>query len=353
MKLIILFHLVQKLSREISKKHKANLPTVVAKAKGLAARGLPANDAPSIEPLLVEHRGFYMSLKSYISLCLKGRLQTIMGKVSLDKFKTLIANCFASIKIKREEIHQLHLDKNALTATNRGIAPSVLIMLFILLGLGDVSFNISLFINLNEIFLIALIIGTVVGIAQMLLAKTCVVAIRDSAAPQHQRVWFIALTLGFAIISVSLGATRYHFLDKTLATNVWVINPFLFAIINLLLVGASGALAYYYWPTNEVMHELLEKDRIDKQIAKKEKEIKRLETQITELEHTKNEVIALHGQLIHDEATLHQQINADFDHAVGTLMSEIIQRRSDGILPACFLIAHEPLEPTESFFSIN
>lgn len=344
------------LNAEISKSHKHIIRTsVLVEAKNYAAKNLPTAGEHTFSPYLTTIRGKYQGLKAHIALSLRGEYQRFAGTATVTTINEKLTIVNDAIKKEAENIRHLVSDKSrvvVMVSRSRYRKPRWLLFLF---GLGECLLNMSCFINIGDILLIAAVVGGIIGLGQVYASKVTALAIREIEDSAKRKKYCIIAFLGFAALSVILGLLRFGILHTSAASMPFLfLNPFTFAAFNMLLIMASALLVYYYFPTKEEMSELEE-------LAEIEKRLKTCSASLTMLEKERNTLLAervlitnLHGQIIHDQQKLFEKVDSLYQEAVGTFKNEIVTKRADGAYPECFKNPDEPLSnPQTEYFKIT
>ncbi len=337
------------LSKILLKKHAKYLFNIGLKAKGYAAKNIPLELELSLEGHIQDIIGFYKGLASMVSQQLMGLYHHKVGKATTLEYTELQRHAHNQKQGHIEAIRQLDLDKATFQKLiTKALQPWVY-PLIVFLGIGESVFNVPAFLGFGDSFIIALFVGTLLGIFQTISAKILVVIIRDIEDPMKQkRMAWIAVG-GAVIISAVLGGLRYVFCTiEDHVSPLWI-NPIVFGILNLLVVVCAAVVAYTYWPDAQSLAAITELNRIEKAIIIEKNALKRLEAKITIYVSEHALLIKLYEQFSHAEQEVLEQVNSHYVEGVGTFKSEFVQRRTTtGTIP-CFSTSLPPLSVTPLF----
>jgi hypothetical protein len=349
--------LVHQLNNEIKKSHQGIIKTsVVLEANNYAKKNLPKPDESSVEPYLNSLRGQYKALKKEISVKLKGKLQQFLGTIGIKPLDEKIQAHAQAIAVEADEIQNLEADKGRLEASCSWPDFKKYSWLLFLFGLAECLLTVSCFISIGDIFIIALIVGIIIGLAQVYSAKTTVLFIREIENPRKQKLYAILALVGFSVFSIVIGTLRYYFAHVGIASSVPItaLNPFTFAAVNLLLVLASALLVYFFYPFK---HELEQLSQIEKIVIEIKKRRGRQQDLIKDYDrHVEKRVEAykVHGEVAHCEKELNEKIDAFYEEAIGKFKHENVTKRTDGAFPECFKQPHIALPAiTDSEFTLS
>lgn len=342
-------NLADTLNKEVTRAHTDIVHSVVlVESKSYAFKNLPAPDELSLLPFLSSIRGKYDALKKNIAVKLKGGYQKFAGAISVATYGEKLTALKESIKKEHDNYNNLVSDKNRVATKNRHTGYKKVKWLLPLFGIAESLLTVSCFLKIGDIMLIAIIVGSTIGLAQIYAAKTTVLAIREIDDTPRRRRYYLIAAIIFTVLSIVLGLVRYYFSSQSSVTAIPLLflNPFTFAACNMLLVLASALIVYYYYPTKTEATELEQLQQIERQIKESEIRQKTLQTEYDTLFAERAAVTSLHGQVMHDEQKLFEKIDSFYQEAVGIFKNENICKRTDGMFPTCFKNPHEPLPNT-------
>jgi len=344
-RLVFVDDLVHHINQEVTKLHQHIQTSVIFEAQSYSNKGLPAPDESSIEPYLTGLIGQYMALKKDVSLKLQGGLQKLFGMASITAMNEKINAVKDAIVKEINSINNLETDKSRMNISTNHTAYKKYAWLLFLFAIAECLLTMSCFLKIGDIVIIALVLGTVIGLAQIYAAKTTTLFIREINEPRKRKSYYRLALIGFTVFSLFLGALRFYFAHQGAAAGIPIIilNPFSFAALNMLLVIASALLVHFYFPSKYEMQELEQVDGINKKINLCAKRKRELELQHEHLLKERVQAIKVHGALAHSEQELFQKIDAFFDEAVGKFKHENVIKRADGTFPICFKQPHVPL----------
>lgn len=335
--------LTQQLNLQITKSHlKIIQSSVLLEARSYAAKGLPKADEAKIDPYLTSIAAQYRALKKEVSVKMKGTLQKFLGIVGITPMDEKITKTSVAITTEADKIKNLESDKDRIQADSRHSGYKKQKWLLILFGLAECLLTISCFLKIGDIILIALVVGAVIGLAQVYAAKTAVLFIREMENPRKRKLYSIIALIGFTIFSLVLGSMRYYFAHTGVASDIpfIILNPFSFAAINMLLVISSALLVYFFFPTKAELEQISHVEAIEDELKKSIKQRNDLIKQHDNLVTEKVKAVKVHGELAHCEKELFEKIDAHFDEAVGKWKNENVTKRTDGAFPECFKHPH-------------
>ncbi len=337
---------VHQLNSDITKSHQTILTTsVLLEARTYADKNLPKPDEPNIDPYLTSISAQYRALMKTVSLTLQGSLQRFLGVTGISPLDEKIKGTNDAISTEAVKIKNLETDKIRIQSNSKRTGYKKYLLLLAFIAVAECLFTVSSFLKLGDIFIIALIVGAMVGVAQVAAARQAVLTIREINNPQKQkRYWIIAL-ICFLVESICLGILRYYLAHRGVASDLPFIalNPLTFAIINMLFIVAAGLIVYFYFPTKAELEQLSHIEEIEKDITKSTKLKGDLIRQHDALVADKVKAVKIHGELAHCEKELFEKIDAFYDHAVGTFKHENVTKRTDGAFPECFKQGHGSL----------
>ena len=338
--------LVNQLNSEINSKHQSILQqSVLHEARSYADKNLPKPDEPFIEPYLTSISAQYKALKKDVSVKLQGSLQRFLGVTGISPIDEKINLTNEGITKETDKLRNLESDKDRTQVNGCNTSYKQHKWLLFLFGIAECFLTISCFLKIGDIFIIALIVGAIIGLAQVYAAKTTVLFIREVENPRKQKLYTIIALISFSLFSLMLGSMRYYFAHAGVASHLPFIflNPFTFAAFNMLLIIASALLVYFFFPTKAELEQITQIEAIEKDIKKSTKQKNQLVCQHDTLVTEKVKAVKIHGELAHCEKELFEKIDAFYDEAVGKFKHENVTKRTDGAFPECFKNAHGTL----------
>lgn len=350
-------NIVRQVEKNLGKVHSAILKSVIFEAASYATKNLPTLDDVSIEPYLTTIRGKYLALKKSVSVQLQAGVQRFLGTVSIASLNESVNNLRAGVGQLKTKITNLETDKNRIDINTSGKAWKHKRFLLLLFGLAEALLNASGFLHLGDIVLIAVIVGLVIGLAQVYGAEMTVLNIREEVNLRKQRIYYWLAFFGFLLFSLVIGSIRYYFAHTGIAADMPFIflNPFTFAVFNMVFVIAAALLVHYFFPSKEEIKLLEQIEDIEAEIKKADVAKAKLEAKLAEEVLKREQVVAISVMLKHDEVKLLEKVGSYFDEAVGSFKHENTTKRSDNTHPECFKFPHEPLggDNNEEFISIT
>lgn len=339
-------NLVKKINEDLNRSHQFLVETsVLPEAKLYAEKNWPAANELSIEPFVTTFKGQYNALKKDVSMRMQGGMQKILGTAAMVALNERINTITEAIRNEINRCKNLNSDRcRIIVHFSKKVYRFQKLLLF-LFGIAESLLNISCFLGLGDIVIIAAIVGTIIGLAQIYAVKTTVLFIREMTDPQKQKLYLKIALAGFTVVSLVLGAIRYYLAHTGTATNMpfVVLNPFTFVTFNMMFVIATALLVFFYFPSKSETNKLEQIEEIDDQIKKINLRREKLEYEHNDLLYKRQEIIKVHGEIIHDEQKLHEKIDLKYDEAIGTFKSENVSKRTDGKFPECFKHPHTPL----------
>ncbi|MEA3427308.1 MAG: hypothetical protein U9R46_13775 [Bacteroidota bacterium] len=334
---------VHQLNSDIKKSHQTIIQTsVLLEARSYADKNLPKPDESNVDPYLTSIGGQYKALKKEVSVKLQGSLQRFLGVTGIAPLDEKIRGTIDAISKESDKIKNLEADKSRIQSNSKRTGYKKFLLILAFIAIAECLFTVSSFLKLGDIFIIALIVGVMVGVAQVAAARQTVLTIREIENPQKQkRYWIIAL-ICFLIESICLGILRYYLAHQGVASDIPFIalNPLTFAVINMLFIVAAGLIVYFYFPTKAEHEQLNHIEEIEKDITQSAKLKGNLIKQYDELVADKVKAVKIHGELVHCEKELFEKIDAFYDEAVGKFKHENVTKRTDGAFPECFKQGH-------------
>lgn len=337
--------LVPKITQELQQRDLHIIQTaVVPEARIYAKNKLPRALDSNIHPYIAKLHALYTALKHETAVKVRGSLQRFTGALNMAHYATKIkatADAILQVQHKRDN---LEIDASRIAAGGRYKAYKRHGWLLYVFGFAESLINLSCFLRIGDIIIVAGVIGIVVGLAQVYAAKMVVLNIREIADPARERRCYLWASLGFFLVSMILGMLRYHFVPVAVVaqTPFYILNPFFFALVNFLFAFAAGLVVHFFYPRKAELQELEQLRSIEQRIKKCDEEIQTLKSEHEHLINEKLAVATIHAQLLHDEARLSQMIDELYKSAVGSFISENLIKREDGVVPACF---SHPLDP--------
>ncbi|MCK9404396.1 MAG: hypothetical protein M0Q26_13480 [Chitinophagaceae bacterium] len=357
-RLIYVDDLVHQLNLEITKTHQQIIQSsVLLEARSFADKNLPAPGESTLDWYLTSIMGQYKSLRSEVSIKLKGTLQRFLGTVGVTPLDEKINATKEAIVKEGDKIKNLETDKDRIQINSRYTGYKKHKWLLVLFALAECLLTISCFLKIGDIVIVALIVGVVIGLAQIYAAKTAVLFIREVENPRLRKRYCIIALTAFTLFSLVLGTMRYYFAHNGVASDIpfIILNPFSFAAINMLLVVASALLVFFFFPTKAELEQISHVEAIEDDIKKSIKQKNLLVQQHDNLINEKVKAVKIHGEVAHCEKELFEKIDAFYDEAVGKFKHENVTKRTDGAFPECFKHPHGilPVASDKEFNLLN
>lgn len=341
-------------NREVDRCHEETINSDVPHlARSLASKNFPRPDEQDMEPFIASITAKYATLKNKAAIKLKGSLQKYLGSIGIGRLTQMIEALKTKINEMRSKLNNLTNDKERIEIENKTVSLKQVWVILAVFGLAEIVYNVSTFISIGDIMIFALILGTIVGLAQILTARSVTLYIREiqDNARRKKYIW-IALA-GFSAFSLMLGMIRYYMIRSHLQSPppFWVINPFCFAIINLILIIGAALIVYRYYPTREQEVQIEQLGKIKKEIKVISKAITKLEEEFDNLTKQKAQALQYHGQIMFDEQKLYEKIDNYYQQAVGAFKNANVMSRTDNEYPVCFrkLLLPPPSPQTDHF----
>jgi len=335
--------LIEKINSYVTKMHKNILITIVLfEARSYANKNLPRDDDESLGPYLDTIRGAYQNLKKEVSVSLQGGVQKTLGAVNVSTSNQKIDKKSKEIEILNVKENHLLTDRGRIHVGHDQLLYGKARFIVGVLSLGDVIWNITAFLKIGDILLLAVAAAIIIGIAQVSAVKTFTLItkeIEDRIKRNRNIIYMTSASSGFSLL---LGLLRYWFMHGANIPFIFI-NPFTFAAINLLFMIATAFVVYYYYPTREELKKINNLKKIDIELEKVKKEQTFLKTELRELLEEREFLAELRLKIQHAEETLHGRTDNLYEEAVGAFKLENTVKRSDGLFPKVFKIQHDPL----------
>lgn len=341
-------------NQEIDRNHEETINTdVLHLARSLASKNFPRPDEQDLNPFVSSITAKYATLKNKAAIKLKGSLQKYLGSIGIGRLTQKIEEVKTKLAEMRNKFNNLMLDRDRIEMVNKTVSLKQVWLILAIFGLAEVVYNVSTFITIGDIVIFALILGVIIGFAQILTAKSVTLYIRDIQDTERRKKYIRIAVAGFATFSVMLGILRYYLLTAHQQTPIpfWALNPFCFAIINMVLIVGAALVVYRYFPTREQEAQLEQLRKINKEIKSTSNVITQLETEHDNLTKQKAQALQFHGQIIFDEQKMYEKIDNYYQQAVGAFRNENVIKRTDNEYPGCFrkLLLPPPSPQTEHF----
>jgi hypothetical protein len=344
-------------NQEIDRSHEKTINSdALYLARSLAVKNFPQAEEEDLSPFVSSITSTYAALKNQAAIRLKGALQKYIGSIGIANLTQKIEVIKAKIAEVKNVITNLLLDKQRIETCNKVVPIRLMWTILTIFGLAEVLFNVSSFTAIGDIFIVALIVGGIIGFAQVFAAKSVTLAIRDTQDPVRQKQYLRFAIIGFCLFSLALGAMRYYLVHTQQTGHIpfWVVNPITFAIINLLLIFGSALVVYRYYPSRNQEAQLELLDKIERDIKKASTELKELETAHDSLLNQKTQALQYHGQVIFDQQKIYEKIDNYYQVAVGVFKNENVTKRSDNLYPKCFRTQlSAPPSPQTDHFTLS
>jgi hypothetical protein len=334
----------------VDKQHQQYLNTVVThESRTFASKDLPNPTEPTISPYTSSIEGAYNGVKNDVALMLRGGIQKSLGSVNLVTANQKIENVNQSIKRERDEKQALICDIDRIMPDYSYSEYKKQRMLLWLFGLGECAWTIAAFLKFGDILLVAIIIGLIIGLAQITVSVRAVQIIKEIRSKAKQRLYFWILFTAFLILSLIMGSIRYYFAHVGTASSMsfLTLNPFTFAAFNMLLISATCLTVYFFYPGKADLKKFGEIAALERIVSRKCKRINALDDFRSSLMNDREMIMELHTRIIHDEKVLHKKIDSCYDEAIGRFKHENVIKRPDGLFPECFKHPHDPLSTSD------
>lgn len=341
-------------NQEIDRSHEETINSdVLHLARSLASKNFPKPDETDIEPFVSSITAKYATLKNKAAIKLKGSLQKYLGSIGISRLTQKIEEVKTKLGERRNKTNNLILDRDRIEMVNKTVLLKQVWLILAVFGVAEVVYNVSTFITIGDIVIFALILGVIIGFAQILTAKSVTLYIRDIQDVSHRKKYIRIAFVGFSTFSLMLGILRFYLLPARQQTPIpiWALNPIIFAVINLVLIVGAALVVYRYYPTREQEAQLEQLRKINKEIKTTSNAVAQLETEQDTLTKQKAQAFLLHGSVIYDELKIYEKIDNYYQQAVGAFKNENVTKRSDNEYPLCFRkqVLPPPSPPTEHF----
>ena len=314
-------------------------------AANYGTQNVPGEQDVSIEPSIESIRGFFMRQNTEIALELQGAVQHEYAAMNINTAKNNVQTLKDEAKRLADEksrdsadMQKIQLSKDKKSQTK--IGPFV----WGLAGCECIGYTLA-FLRLGDNFLLAIVWGVLVGLAQTLGIKTLVIYLRDHLKTQLSTAAKIGIIAFVGLVAWALGMFRY--LSVTGSTNPSTgfssVSFLMFMVITLLLLAVVAGLTYIYSPTEDEMYRISEHNRLEGQNKKRDERIEAIKKEIAEVEAHTHLVSQMHRKVNEAAKDMHKRMQAFFKQAIGEFKLENRIKRTDGITPACFNAALEPL----------
>lgn len=329
-----------RIARELDQEHQQYSKEIIRNATALAEQNLPRKD-DLFDHYLSGMRGFYTRLAHSVPLRLTGALQLILGSLDLASIEEQIRNKTSRRDVLENQQEELEQTQRKL---EEGLHPEdyhAYYWILWLLGMTDVVGMIAAFLTVfSDSYFIAIVLGTVFGIAIFLAIKAAVLYLRDKPVTASHRWIRIALPFFFIAAALIIGMLRGHQVNEEGTS--WM-NGMIFSFVNLVIFLATAFVVYMFFPSEvqlvkrEQAHDNQVKlSGIDRDITTVQGEIKQLKAQ-------KHAVATERLQIRHQQKILIDRVQAMWDEAVGLFILTNRKYRADKINPTCFQSSVAPL----------
>lgn len=338
--------LVSSIESYLKKEHeKFKHDTVLHEAQTYAAGNYPAEADDSFESCLTTIRGFYSKLKKEISIKLQGGVQKTIGAANMATSNQSIASKESEIHQESEAMNRLVIDRGRIGDSGTYALYKKQRMFLILFAIGECIWTMSAFLKLGDIVAVALCVGVVVGVAQILGVKSAVQVIKEIDDSRKKKFWWIVFIISAFVISFCLALLRYWFVHIGSGATVpfFVMNPFTFVGINMLFIAVTALIVLFNYPTKAQINDISKAQEMDAEILKYRERLKSLGDELTALRKEREFFVELRTRLIHAETKLHEKVNTMFDESVGVFKHENTVKRTDHLFPQSFKNPHQPL----------
>lgn len=337
---------VEQLKEQLQKRHDLFVKTtVVSEARNYAAKRMPNKSESSIEPFLTTIRAHYAGEKKEVEGAMNGAIQRALASMNITTANQKIESITKDQQNIMEKVRHLLLDKDKLHVSFDTASYERHRLLLALFGMGESMWNAAFFVKIGDILLSGLIIGIIVGLAQIIGVKVTVQIIKDIPNKSKRRKYAYLAAIGFAFVSVVLATARYWLILPSHGTiiPIYAVSPLLFTVINLLLMAATALMVYRFFPSRLEVRQIAAAKKIDGEIKALEKQYKDLQTGLIDLQNEREILIEYRVTVLHCQKMLLEKIDALYAASIGIFKEENVTKRSDGIFPDCFRDPHELL----------
>lgn len=340
---------VEKVNRYLTKSHDHVLKKVVLfEAVNYAKKNLPGSDESSMEPYLSSVKGSYHGLRHEVGVRLQGGIQKALGAVNVTTSNQKIEAKRVTIKELEDRKSNFMIDRDRIRPEYDHSAFQKNRPLLLVFAISEILWTISAFLKIGDIMVVAVLVGLGIGVAQISAIKTYVLMIKEIDDRHKKRSHVITAAAASVVFSLLIALLRYWFIFKLTGNSVpfIVINPFIFAAVNLLFITATGLLVYFFFPSKEELKKLDEIKKINKEIERITLDHKKLETELDMLLNERALLTELRIRIQHAEKALSERIDGLYEEAVGVFKNENTIKRTDGLFPVSFKRPHESLGKT-------
>ena len=334
------------LEKLISKKDSDLKALARKQGKNFADRKLPSSSGDRLQPYIGEIKSGYEELCANLN-------SQLQPASHFPEVKTEVMNAEAEEHKTNEEIQKLEeQNRNSMYELENGNIEkgnNAIIMIFVvtaLISLSEVFFNSLAFQAIGENTLVSLIIGLSLTIAILLLAHLTALFYKKIQNPiKRNLLVFGTLILVLSIFTV-MGNMRAIAMEK-LGTSVSSIS---FIVINSFFFIVTALLSYKYYPTKEERQKREAYNKLQKDIAQRQSEIKQHRNRMELIKSHVNEKAkqTLH-QAYYVEYTL-ERINKLYKEAIQIFISTNMLYRTDRKAPDCFSDVIPELEINKDFY---
>jgi len=337
----------------IKKEHEQFVSTVVrAEASSYASRNLPAPEDTTLDGFLLTVRSFYNKLKKDVSMQLQGSIQRALGNMNLKTAEKSIHDKQEEIARERDRGDKLRIDRSNIHIKGDFHSYRKQWGLLLCFAVGEICWNTSAFLRLGDIFIISVVLGAAIGLAQVSAVKSAIQIIKEISDANKRKLRYQLLMIGCFMVSVCLALLRYWFIHVGTATDVpyLIMNPLTFATLNMVFIVATALIIVFNYPSKSEIADMHRVQALDKEIEKSTQQSTQLHDALDKLVKERDFLIELRGRTEHAEQTLNRQIDDYFEHAVGVFINENTVKRSDKAFPAAARGQHTPLlsEPSNT-----
>lgn len=328
----------QRIQEVIDREHNAFQADIKSLAIEFAAHNLPEQHAQSLEPSIETIRATYDKILNTNSLELSATVRSSLG--ALDIFA------------ERQKLKELKIKANALNTQVEALEESCkkyvgkrtakdhdkLKHVINLFTVGETVGYILSFLGMGDSFLLALVWGLLIGIAQSVFIKALVLFLRDGAGAHLPKVVKYLIGVAVLIIATGLGILRYISV-KSDPTNVFgqsIYAPVIFILLSYFLISGMALFVHHYWPTTAEQEDMKKAVALDTELAQKVNDLIDCENQIKTCNEQCNLYAQVHTLLIQAAKDFYHRVNSHFKYSVGKFKNINRVSRTDNITPECF-----------------
>lgn len=332
--------MVKELRTKCDQAHEQYLENNVRRsARACAQSGVPRLDDEKLDPYVQDIVGHYSTERTNVQIEMAGKIQALLGSISIDAHKRGIEEKNDSINSVQRKIDT---GRDALEDyhINRSVSSYHFYQVFLwVLMIMESAWLSLVFSGLGDNNLMVLIGAAVVSITLITSVKLLTLYVRDRPWDEISYFTRFAIALYVIAVVVAIGLLRYVSITTNnegyLVKIQYLNHPIIFMIITAIPLVATFLIVHKYFLSDEERLKVKHANRVKRECHVAEQEKAKHLAERDRLIQKREDTAHMRIKLNHYEQALMERFDGYLIKAIGTFKLENLKHRSDGC-PKCF-----------------